>query len=89
MAPFRVQLTRSAEKELRRLPKQVVERFGEALDQIAQDPVSPRAGIDIRKLRWTRATWRLRWGDHRGIYEIEGKSVVFTRFAHRSKVYDV
>ena len=89
MARHRVQLTRSAEKELGKLPAGVVRRFVEAIDAVAEEPRKARPGVDIKRLKGTKSTWRLRVGDYRGIYEIEGATVVFTRFAHRARVYDV
>ncbi len=86
--PFRIEFKESAEKEFARLPKDVIRRFGEAIDDLARDPNHARAGVDIKKLHGTKATWRLRIGDYRGIYELIDDRVVFTRFAHRSKVYD-
>lgn len=85
----RVEFTKSASKEFARLPRDVMERFATAIDAVAAAPRRARAGADVKKLRGTKATWRLRVGDWRGIYEVEGDAVVFTRFAHRSKVYDV
>lgn len=87
--PARVEFTRSAEKEFGRLPREVQRRFADAIPLVAESPRRARAGADVRKLRGTRGAWRLRVGDWRGIYECEGGKVVFTRFAHRSKVYDV
>lgn len=89
MARHRVQLTRSAEKEFAKLPAAVVRSFTDAIDAVAEHPWKGRPGADIRRLGGTKSTWRLRVGNDRGVYAIEGNTVVFTRFAHRSKVYDV
>ncbi len=85
----RVEFKKSAEKEFSRLPKDVMRRFAEAIEKVAEDPGRPRSGVDIKRLHGTKTTWRLRVGDFRGIYELVEGRVVFTRFAHRSKVYDV
>ncbi|MFA5861119.1 MAG: type II toxin-antitoxin system RelE/ParE family toxin [Candidatus Thermoplasmatota archaeon] len=84
MPARRIELTRSAQKELMRLPGPVRRRIAEALDALAKGDVA-----DVKKLKGTRATWRLRVGDYRGIFERNGDTCVFTRFAHRSHVYDV
>lgn len=89
MAPFQVQLTRSAEKELSKLPREVTLRFAAAIDRLQEKPTRTRPGVDVKRLKGTRSAWRLRVGDYRGIYEVEGGQVVFTRFAHRSKMYRV
>jgi mRNA interferase RelE/StbE len=88
VAGFAVELKRSAQKEFRRLPRTVMVRFGQAIEELAEGPLRPRAGLDIRKLHGTRSTWRLRVGEYRGIFEAQKDRLVFTRFAHRSKVYD-
>ncbi|HLF16110.1 MAG TPA: type II toxin-antitoxin system RelE/ParE family toxin [Candidatus Thermoplasmatota archaeon] len=31
--------------------------------------------------------WRLRVGQYRGIFEVEGGTVRFVRFGHRSSIY--
>lgn len=89
MAPFPVQLTRSAEKELSKLPREAILRFAAAIDRLREDPTHARPGVDVKRLKGARSAWRLRVGDYRGIYEVEGDRVVFTRFARRSKVYRV
>ncbi|MCL4308615.1 MAG: hypothetical protein M1606_00810 [Candidatus Thermoplasmatota archaeon] len=43
--------------------------------------------MDIRPLRGLKGMWRLRVGKFRGIYQREGSTIIFTRFAHRSSVY--
>ena len=45
--------------------------------------------MDVKPLRGLRGAWRLRIGDYRGIYELEPGKVRFTRFGHRSNVYEV
>lgn len=89
MPRFRVRFTRSAEKEFARLARSVQERFAAAIDALAENPTRARPGVDIKRLHGARSTWRLRVGHSRGIFEVEGEAVVFTRFGHRSRVYDV
>jgi addiction module RelE/StbE family toxin len=79
----------SAEREFRRLPREVQRRFAEAFELLAEDPTRARPGLDVRPLRGVKGAWRLRIGDYRGIYEIAPGNVRFTRFGHRSNVYDV
>lgn len=83
MPPLRIELTASAERELRKLPSDVRERFVAAIDGLASS-----GRDDVKKLRGTLSTYRLRVGEHRGIFEKKGDLAVFTRFAHRSSVYD-
>lgn len=82
----RILISRSAERELARLPRDVQERFAKAFEEMAKDP-RPRPGLDTKPLRGMKGAWRLRIGSYRGIFEMEGGQVRFTRFGHRSNVY--
>ena len=83
---LRILISRSAERELSRLPREIQTRFAEAFDELAKDP-RPRAGSDIKPLRGMKGAWRLRVGAYRGIFEIGKDEVRFTRFGHRKDVY--
>ena len=79
----------SAEREFRSLPREIQRRFAKAFEALAEEPTRARPGLDVKPLRGVKATWRLRVGDYRGIYEVEPGKVRFTRFGHRSNVYEV
>ncbi len=81
-------LKASAERELARLPKEIQRRFGRAFDLLLENPSRARPGLDIKPLRGGKSAWRIRVGDYRGIYELKRGIVTFTRFGHRSKIYD-
>ncbi len=80
-------LTASAEKEFRALPREIQQRFASAFELLEQEPRPRRTKCDIRKLSSIANAWRLRVGEYRGIYAIEDKAIVFTRFGHRGSVY--
>ncbi len=82
----RILISRSAERELARLPRDVQERFARALGELEKDP-RPRLGLDVRLLRGMKGAWRLRVGLYRGIYEVEEGQLRFTRFGHRKDIY--
>jgi mRNA interferase RelE/StbE len=82
----RVLISRSAERELGRLPRDVQVRFARAFEELERDP-RPRLGLDIRPLRGAKGAWRLRVGSYREIYEKEEGQLRFTRFGHRKDVY--
>ena len=82
----RVLISRSAERELAHLPRDVQERFAKAFDELEKDP-KPRPGLDIRPLRGMKGAWRLRIGSYRGIFEVGEEELRFTRFGHRKDVY--
>ena len=82
----RILISRSAERELTRLPREVQQRFVRAFEELAKD-LRLRSSLDVKPLRGTKGTWRLRIGSYRGIDELEEGQVRFTRFGHRSNVY--
>ena len=87
--PAEIVFKSSAEREFRRLPREIQRRFASAFKSLAEEPTRPRPRLDVKPLRGVKATWRLRVGDYRGIYEVEPGKVRFTRFGHRSNVYEV
>jgi len=82
----RVLISRSAERELARLPRDVQERFARAFDEMVKG-LKPRPGLDVKPLRGMKGTWRLRVGSYRGVFEMEAGQVRFTRFGHRKDIY--
>jgi len=86
MANYQVLLTTSAEKELKRLPRQMVARIISRLEHLATDPRPP----GCKKLKGGDREWRIRVGDYRTVYTIDdAKSLVeATRIRHRSEVYE-
>jgi mRNA interferase RelE/StbE len=85
MASYRVDLTRSAEKDLRRIDKSQVAAVYRGLERLADDP-RPHGG---KKLSGADRTYRIRIGDYRVVYEIEYAVllVLVIRVAHRKDVY--
>jgi mRNA interferase RelE/StbE len=82
----RILISKSAERELARLPRDIQHRFAKAFEELEKDP-RPRPGVDIRPLRGMKGAWRLRVGSYRGVYELEEGQLRFTRFGHRKDVY--
>lgn len=83
---YRIVFTKSAHKALRRMPKDVAQRIRERLDRIATDPYAKH--LNVTRLQ-NRAGYRLRVGDWRVIYEIEGDEqvILVLRIAPRGEVY--
>lgn len=81
---FDVQLTNTAQKELRRLPKKVKQQVANALDALEKDP---RVGSP---LHWQlKGYWSYHTGNYRIIYEIDdnNKIVLVNHIKHRRNVY--
>jgi mRNA interferase RelE/StbE len=83
--PYAVALTRTAERELGRLPSSVARRVAAAIDGLEQNP-RPRGAT---KLVGSVSTYRIRVGEYRVIYEVddESRSVLVTRVRHRKDAY--
>ncbi|HJQ93198.1 MAG TPA: type II toxin-antitoxin system RelE/ParE family toxin [Candidatus Thermoplasmatota archaeon] len=87
MPGFQVSATPAAARDFDRLPPSAAARFRAAFDHLRKDPWTPRPGCHVEPLEGIPRARKLRIGVYRGIYEVQGTDVVFTRFGHRSKVY--
>jgi mRNA interferase RelE/StbE len=85
MDSFRVELTRSAEKDLRRIERKTLPRIIAALEGLAANP----RPAGCRKLSGSKFTYRIRVGNYRVVYELEeGKLIVLVvRIRHRKDAY--
>ena len=85
MASYQIEWRRSAQKELRRLPRAVIRRVVTAVEALAQTPV-PTGAI---KLSGTEHTYRLRVGDYRVVYTVEQDILLIeiVRVRHRRDAY--
>ena len=82
--PYSIVITRSADKDLYKLPRYVSARIYSKLLQLRDDP-KPISSIKLRN----RDGYRIRVGDYRALYEIdeERKEVIVTAVGHRKDVY--
>ena len=85
MASYRLVWKRSAEKELRALPREVVTRIVRLAEALVDDPYPSGA----RGIVGSERTYRLRSGDYRLVYTVERERLVIevVRVAHRREVY--
>ena len=67
----KVAYRKRASKAMRRIPQKTAQRFHRAFTKIANGNESK---LDIKKLKG-RGGYRLRIGDYRGIYELEGSKI--------------
>jgi mRNA interferase RelE/StbE len=81
---YRVILPKSVQKELDRLPSDVMGRILTRLRALESNPRPP----DVKKLKG-RPAWRVRVGDYRIIYEIHDRELVIivVTIGHRREVY--
>jgi len=82
---YLIKLKRSVEKEILKLPRDVIKRIVRAIDELENDPY-PR---DSKKIRGAERTYRLRVGNYRIIYQVdeERKEIIIYHVRHRKSVY--
>jgi mRNA interferase RelE/StbE len=88
--PFTVEVDKRVEKDLRGVPKHIIEKFLDSLDEIQKDPIKPRSGFDVKPLKgFPGNSYRLRIGDYRVLYsvDIDRRLVRVTSVRHRSGAY--
>jgi mRNA interferase RelE/StbE len=72
-------------KQMKAVPKADQARIIEALEQVAQDPTVRMPFVT--EMVGEPGVWRLRKGDWRAIFVIEGTDVVVTRVGDRREIY--
>ncbi len=87
MTSYAIVATPAATKEFDRLPEQIRRRFKKVFPTLEEDPWTPRPGCHIEPLEGMPGARKLRIGHYRGIYEIDGSEILFTKFGHRPTVY--
>jgi len=69
---FQVIYKKQALKALKKMPKKIANQFFNAFDQLAENNAK---GLDVKKLSG-REGYRLRIGDYRAIYTIDGEKLI-------------
>ena len=85
MDPYSVTFKKSAEKDLRKIPKELIPHIFDHIENLAADPVPS----DAYKLAGAEHLYRIRTGDYRVIYQVlhENHTVLVYYIRHRSVVY--
>lgn len=84
---FRLEATHSARREFLRLPRPVQLQFQDVFTLLARHPLRASMGLDVHQLRGGAGLWTLRVGGFRGLYRVDGQSVVFVAFRPRPGAY--
>ena len=81
---YRLEVSRTAHRQIRRLPAQTQERVHKAISDLAENPRPPGA----KKLT-ARDGYRIRVGDYRILYQVDdgAKGVIIYRVMSRGDVY--
>lgn len=82
---YSVVLTTQAEKDLKKLPRTVLERIANSLRTLQENP----RPMGVKKLQAEKDAYRVRVGDYRIVYRIVEQAilVVVIKIAHRREVY--
>jgi mRNA interferase RelE/StbE len=85
MLSFEIFWKRSAEKDLRKLPEEVLLRVLKVIESLEDNPI-PRG---VRKIEGTEMTYRIKVSDYRIIYQFDKESRRITLFyiRHRKDAY--
>ena len=85
MAEYAITFSRSARKELEKLPRQLVVRVFPKIESLGFQP----RPAGCKKLKGAQNLWRIRVGDYRVVYSVNdsSRSVDITAVRHRSEVY--
>jgi mRNA interferase RelE/StbE len=85
MVSYKVVWRASAERELRKLPREIVAHMVDLAASLANDPL-PHGAV---KLAGAEHTWRVRSGDYRLIYSVASGTLVveIVKVGHRREVY--
>ena len=88
MTSYSIFVSTTVSKEFKALQKIEQERIREKLNELAKDPYNNSNILDTKKLSGTKHTYyRLRVGEYRIIYYLEGETIRIVRVANRSDVY--
>ncbi|MCO6477258.1 MAG: type II toxin-antitoxin system RelE/ParE family toxin [Phaeodactylibacter sp.] len=85
MSKYRIRIKKSAQKEIKNLPKEMVKRVVKAINSLADDP----RPAGCKKLTGYENYWRIRVGNYRVLYSIQDNVLVVEIIAvrHRKDAY--
>ncbi len=85
MDPYAVSFKKSAEKDFRKIPREILPHIFEHIENLAAEPVPH----DVYKLASAEHLYRIRSGEYRVIYQVihESRQVIVYYVRHRSVAY--
>lgn len=86
MGSYKILIKRSAEKELRKIPKPYLEKMVRKIHTLAENPRPEGSEL----LKGGERHYRIRQGDYRIVYEISDATAEITiiKIGHRREVYE-
>jgi len=85
MASFEIFWKSSAERDLRKIDRQYIPQILRAVESLAENPFPNQ----LRKLRGSESSYRIRVGSYRVIYQVDSPNRVVTIFhvRHQKEAY--
>jgi mRNA interferase RelE/StbE len=85
MASYKIEIKKSAQKEIRKLPKDIREKVVNKIDKLALEPLP----TDTEKIKGLKNAYRLRQGNYRILYYVFRNSLLVSvvRVRDRKEVY--
>lgn len=85
MVNYKIEISSTAEKTLKKIPKADLKKIVEAIQILGINPFPE----GCRKLSGEEGTYRVRQGNYRIIYEVERKKLIILvlKVGHRKDVY--
>jgi len=85
MTSYELEISRTAERQIRKLDRQARQRILRAVSALAEEPRPPGS----RKLTGSEDVFRIRVGDYRVLYSVEHRRLIVIVFkvGHRRDVY--
>ena len=85
MASYKIEVKRSAQKEIRKLPKGIRQKVVEKIDKLAINPLPP----ETEKIKGLENAYRIRQGSYRILYYVYKNSLMVSviRVRDRKEVY--
>ncbi len=80
---YRLVYTRSAFSDLKKLDTVVLKRIKKKLEKFSENPVQHSKKL----INSSIGTYRWRIGDHRVVFDLDGKNIVILRIRHRREIY--
>jgi mRNA interferase RelE/StbE len=86
MSPYPIEVLKSAQKSLSKLPKSIQARIVQKIDNLVIDPYP----TDTKKLKDGNGLFRVCVGDYRIIYKVQNNELIIliVKIAHRHEVYE-
>jgi len=85
---FTLQLSRTAQKALDKLPPTLVKKIYAHLEELKRDPQRPRPKADIVPVAGSETLYRLRIGKLRVEYQVEGDVIKIAKIFQKKRKSD-